>query len=114
MSEQEHILEGSTRHTKDVIQCNHLGDIKFLNGAFVIKFLFLITGAEGIMRDEDEGRGVVHYEFGKQRVLFFFKIILLNICIFKHKFIFKKKNLSKRLVRNSGEISQNHSCEMFR
>lgn len=36
----------------------------------MINFLFLITGAEGIMSDEDEGRGVVHYEFGNKEFFF--------------------------------------------
>ena len=60
MSEQVHFLEGSARHSKNVIQCNYLGEIKFLNGGFAIKFLFLITGAEGITGDKDGGRGDVH------------------------------------------------------
>lgn len=45
--------------------------------------------------------------------LFFFKILTLDGCIFKYKFIFKEKNLSKRSVRNSAEISSNHSHEMI-
>lgn len=60
MSKQVHFLEGSARHSKNVIQSNYLGDMKFLNGGFAMKFLFLITGAEGVVGDEDGGRGVVH------------------------------------------------------
>lgn len=60
MSEQVHFLEGSARHSKNVIQCNDLGEIKFLNGGFAMKCLFLITGAEGFVRNEDGGRGDVH------------------------------------------------------
>lgn len=70
MSEQAHFLEGSGRHSKNVLQSNYLREINFLNGGFVMKFHFLITGAEGIVRDEDGRRGNVCKEFRKQRVLF--------------------------------------------
>jgi len=76
MSEPVHFLEDSARHSKNVIQHNSLGEIKFINGVFAMKFLFRITGAEGSMGDEDAGRGVVHYKFGKKRVLFTLKFSL--------------------------------------
>lgn len=62
----------------------------------MIKFLFLITGAEGIMSDEDEGRGVVHYEFGKQRVLFSLKLSF-SIYVFSNtsSFLRIKKSVRK-------------------
>lgn len=60
MSEQVHVLEGSARHSKNVLQSSYLREINFLNGGFATKFLFLITGAEGIVRDEDGRRGNFH------------------------------------------------------
>lgn len=62
------------------------------------------------MRMEGEEMFVRNLE---DKGLFFFKILTLDGCIFKYKFIFKEKNLSKRSVRNSAEISSNHSHEMI-